>query len=329
MLGRIAFYLALLVIVLPTGAIAQDKTPYELNAILSVTGAGAFIGSPVAEALKIVEKDVNATGGIHGRPLKIIELDDGSNPQVTLQLVSNLPKSTAVFLGPMLTATCSAVVPLLAHGPVGYCSSPFLSPPAGSYMFVQGGKAPDFAVVALRYLKERRLHRIAMLNATDGTGQATDKALVEAFGFKEFKDMHLLADYHFAPTDVSVAAQVERIKALNPQAIVTLEVGPPFATVMHSLHDAGLNNLPIIATAGNASVGQMKQISTVMPSDLQFVVGSVWVDDAREPKAVLAQIAFTTSASAIRAGRAKPSTCWRILIPQNSSSSRRACPAGT
>src|ERR1700721_1593626 len=98
-LGRIAFYLALLVIVLPTGAIAQDKTPYELNAILSVTGAGAFIGSPVAEALKIVEKDVNATGGIPGRPLKIIELDDGSNPQVTLQLVSNLPKSTAVFLG--------------------------------------------------------------------------------------------------------------------------------------------------------------------------------------------------------------------------------------
>jgi branched-chain amino acid transport system substrate-binding protein len=290
-LARIAFYLALLAIVLPTGAIAQDKTPYELNAILSVTGAGAFIGAPVAEALKIVEKDVNATGGIHGRPLKINELDDGSNPQVTLQLVSNLPKSTAVFIGPMLTASCSAVVPLLLHGPVGYCSSPFLNPPAGSYMFVQGGKAPDFAVVALRYLKERGLHRIAMLNATDGTGQATDKALVDAFGFKEFKDMHLLADYHFAPTDVSVAAQVAQIKALNPQAIVTLEVGPPFGTVMHDLYDAGLNNLPIIATAGNASVGQMKQIATLMPADLQFVVGSVWVDDSREPKAVLAQIA--------------------------------------
>ena len=178
-----ALCLALPAGMLPAGAGAQEKAPYELNAILSVTGPGAFVGGPVAQALKIVEADVNATGGIHGRPLKITVLDDQSNPQVTVQLVSGLPKDTAVFIGPMLTASCSAVVALLAHGPVGYCSSPFLTPPAGSNMFVQGGSALDFAVVALRYLKERGLTRIAILSATDGTGQATDKALVQALGF--------------------------------------------------------------------------------------------------------------------------------------------------
>lgn len=289
--GVAALCLALLVSARPIGVTAQEKAPYELNAILSVTGPGAFIGAPVAQSLKIVERDVNATGGIHGRPLKINVLDDGSITQVSLQLVTGLPKSTAVFLGPMSTATCEAVLPLLAHGPVAFCSSPYLTLPARSYMFEQAGRAVDFAIVALRYLKERGLHRVAMLNATDGTGQATDKALVDAFGYSEFRDMQLVAHYRFAPNDVSAAAQVSQIKAANPQALITSSVGTPFDTVIHNVYDAGLSNLPIVATTANATVGQMKQIASVMPSDLQFGASAVWAVDPRSPKAVLAQIA--------------------------------------
>jgi hypothetical protein len=34
------------------GAGAQDRTPYELNAIFAVTGPAAFIGGPAAQASK-------------------------------------------------------------------------------------------------------------------------------------------------------------------------------------------------------------------------------------------------------------------------------------
>jgi branched-chain amino acid transport system substrate-binding protein len=274
-----------------SAASAQERPPYELNAIVSVTGPGAFVGAPVAQSFKIIESYVNRTGGIKGRPIQINVLDDQSNPQVSVQLANGLvAKKAAVFMGPMLTASCSAVVPLLAHGPVAYCSSPFVDSPANGFMFTQGGSALDFAIVSLRYLKERGLRRIAMLNATDGTGQATDKALEQAFGFNEFKDMHLVAHYRFAPTDVSVAAQVAQIKAIDPQALITLSIGPPFGTVMRNVYDAGLSKLPMIATGANASEGQMRAIASVMPTDVHFVFGASWVADARVPKPVQGEI---------------------------------------
>lgn len=266
---------------------AQDRTPYELNGILSTTGFGSFLGAPASQTFKAIEGYVNATGGIHGRPIQMNVLDDQSNPQTAVQLANGLiAKNVAVFMGPMLTASCNAVLPLVAHGPVAYCVSPFITPPSGSYMFVQGGSPQDCAAVVLRYLKERGLRRVAMLNATDATGQAEDRALEAAFAYPEFRSMQLVAHLHFAPTDVSVAAQMAQIKAASPQALISWNVGSAFGTVAHAVHEAGLDALPIMAAGGNASAGQIKQLAGFMPTDMHFAVSPTWVDDARVPQAV-------------------------------------------
>lgn len=284
---------ALLVASASRGARAQDLTPYELNGIFSGTGFGSFLGAPAGQTFKAIEGYVNATGGIHGRPIQMNVLDDQSNPQVAVQLVNGLiAKNVAVFIGPMITGSCNAVLPLATHGPVAYCVSPFISPPAGSYMFVQGGSAQDAAAVALRYLKERGLRRVALLNATDATGQAEDRALDAAFAHPEFRSMQLVAHLHFAPTDVSVAAQMAQIKAASPQALISWNIGSAFGTVVHAVHEAGLDALPILAAGGNASAGQIKQLAGFMPTDMHFAVSPLWVDDARVPQAVKDQQAI-------------------------------------
>lgn len=284
---HIALLAALLVASASSGARAQDRAPYELNGIFAVTGPAAFLGGPAGQAFKAIEGYVNSTGGINGRPIHMTVLDDQTNPQVAVQLVNGLAaKHVAAFIGPMATASCNATVSLLASGPVAYCVSPFIAPPSGSYMFVQGGSPTDGGVVTLRYLKERGLKRVAMLNATDATGQSLDRAVEAAFSYPEFRGMQLVAHLHFSPQDVSVAAQVAQIKAASPQALISWNLGSAFGTVAHGLHDAGLDAIPLIAAGGNASAGQIKALGGFMPTDMHFLASALWAQDARVPKAV-------------------------------------------
>ena len=89
-------------------------TPVEIHAFLSITGFNAFIGSAYAQTLKIVEKHVNATGGIRGRPVRFVEHDDQSNPQIDIQLLAPLLAAhvpVIIHSGPVVS--CNALRPLI------------------------------------------------------------------------------------------------------------------------------------------------------------------------------------------------------------------------
>jgi branched-chain amino acid transport system substrate-binding protein len=250
---------------------AADVAPYEINMILSTTGPAAVAGIPIAKGMKVLEDMVNAGGGIGGRPLKIAMLDDQSSPQVAVQLANGLiAKKVPVILGPMSTASCSAVAALTdKSGPLTYCVSPFVEPAAGSYVFAGGPATADAAAVVLRYYRERGLTRFAMLNATDGSGQALDKAFEQAFQLPENKSISLVAHQHFSPGDTSTSAQIVQIKAANPQVLITWMIGAPFATVLRGAHDGGLD-IPVITNGANMSAGYMTQLASFLPKEVDF-----------------------------------------------------------
>jgi len=140
---------------LPAGVTAAD--PFEINAVLPMTGSSAFSGSSMSRTLSIIEKHVNATGGIGGRPVHFVISDDQSTPQLSVQIVNGLvAKHVAAFVGPAIASTCRAAMPLLDNGPVMYCLSPVLYPPTGSYGFAGGASSIDETGVLLNYLHRTR-----------------------------------------------------------------------------------------------------------------------------------------------------------------------------
>ena len=70
--------------VIPSFAVAAD--PYEINVILPMTGAAAFLGKADTNALNVIEATVNKAGGIRGRQIKFVVADDESNPALAVQL---------------------------------------------------------------------------------------------------------------------------------------------------------------------------------------------------------------------------------------------------
>ena len=258
---------ALLVLALAVGT-ACAAEPYDLHVILPLTGNGAFLGKGHRDSLDTLAEVVNRSGGIAGRPLRFVYHDDQSSPQVAVQLASEvIAEKPAVILGSSLVAMCAAIAPLMRNGPVDYCLSPAYHPPAGRYVFSSSASAIDQSAAVVRYYRMKGWTRIATLANTDATGQANDKAMDEIVIRPENKDVTLVERQHFNPTDLSVAAQVERIKASGAQAIVAGVTGTPAATVFKGVVQAGLD-IPIEVTSGNESFPQMEQWKDFLPKNL-------------------------------------------------------------
>jgi branched-chain amino acid transport system substrate-binding protein len=144
-----------------------------------------------------------------------------------------------------------------------------VSPPSGGYVFTAGASAIDQSTALMRYLKDRGYTRIALLNTTDATGHDFENSYVTVLGRPEYKSSTIVADEHFAPTDLSVAAQLAHIKAANPQVLVMGTIGLASGTIFRGVQDIGLD-LPVVAPNGNMLYQEMAQLSSTLPNELLF-----------------------------------------------------------
>jgi len=111
--------------------------------------------------------------------------------------------------------------------------------------------------------------RIALMTSTDASGQDAERGLNQIIALPENKDVTVVERAHFNPTDVSVAAQIERVKAANPQAFIAWSTGAPIATIFRAINQAGLD-IPIGTTDGNMTHAQMTQYDSFLPAQLYF-----------------------------------------------------------
>ena len=283
---------ALLVGLTGTARAAED---YEINVILPLSGGASFLGKAEQQSLLLVEKSTNDTGGIQGRPLKFVFHDDQSSPQTAVQLASQVVASKpAVMIGSSIVAMCNAMAPLMAAGTVQYCLSPGIHPAAGSYTFTSSVSTHDLGKALVRFYRMKGWTKIAIITSTDASGQDADKGFDETLALPENKDMQVVSHQHFNPTDVSVSAQIEAIKAAGPQALIAWSTGAPIATIFKSIIQSGLE-LPVGTTDGNMTYAQMKQYADFLPKQL-YIPAAGWVTystaSAKDPGVAKAQARF-------------------------------------
>src|SRR5471030_2997993 len=73
-----------------TGAAAQSGEPIKIGFSMAMTGGLGPNGKSALLAQKIWEEDVNAKGGLLGRPVKLIYYDDQSNPSTVPGIFTKL-----------------------------------------------------------------------------------------------------------------------------------------------------------------------------------------------------------------------------------------------
>src|SRR5262249_39654460 len=103
--------LALASITLP----APAADPIKFGFSMALTGAVAPNGKMLLAALEIWRDDVNAKGGLLGRPVELIYYDDQSNPSNVPAIYTKLLTLDKVHLvlGPYATNMVAAAMPVL------------------------------------------------------------------------------------------------------------------------------------------------------------------------------------------------------------------------
>lgn len=73
-----------------TAALAQTKEPLRFGVAMPLTGSQALFGVDFVTAAKWAVADINAKGGVEGRPLEMVVLDTQAEPQTGISAVNRL-----------------------------------------------------------------------------------------------------------------------------------------------------------------------------------------------------------------------------------------------
>lgn len=233
--------------------VAQAQTagdPIRIGAIVSVTGAGAGLGVPERNGLLLAEKDINAKGGVNGKPIKIIVEDDASNPDTALSKANDLifGQKVVALLGPSLTASTVAVGGVTQSNKIPQIAFTGIGPAIERERKCLAHVLPPQKLNAealLEYAKSIKATKIGVLHDA-GYGNvvmAELKPLAEKYGVK------LVAVEKFEIGATDTTTQAAKVKAAQPDAVFIIATS---ATPFRNVKQVQINK-PIIAAIGSSS----------------------------------------------------------------------------
>jgi branched-chain amino acid transport system substrate-binding protein len=116
-----------------TGGAATGE-PIKIGVLGSMTGTAAPAFPAIQKGYELEIANLNATGGINGRPIELITVDDKSDPATAVSVATKLitQDNVVALLGPLSTPCALAVQPLAEQYeiPLLRCDTPTLDSPA-------------------------------------------------------------------------------------------------------------------------------------------------------------------------------------------------------
>ncbi len=257
------------VLLLPGQAPAQDA--YKIGAIFSISGPGSSLGIPERDTALMLESELNAKGGIKGpdgklRPLKIVIYDDASDETKAVLAAKKLideDKVTAI-VGTTLSGTSLAILDTVqkAEVPLVSCAAAIkIVEPVAERKWVFKTPQSDYLIVGVLvdYLKAKGYTKVGWLNVDYAFGQLGwiefEKAMQKA-------GLQIAANEKFGQKDVDMTAQLTRVKAANPQAVIVWSIPPSASIVTKNYADLGIK-APLFQSHG---VGNKMYIQLAGPA---------------------------------------------------------------
>jgi branched-chain amino acid transport system substrate-binding protein len=240
-------------------AAAQSGEPIKIGFSMALTGGLAPNGKSALLAQKIWEEDVNAKGGLLGRPVKLVYYDDKSSPAEVPAIYTKLldVDKVELVIGPYATAQIAPAMPIVmqkkkmfigllglavntefnypnyfAMIPSGPDAKPAFTKGFFDIAMAQGQKPQTVAIVAA----DQEFSR----NAADGARENAKAA-----------NLRVVYDRTYPPSTADFAPIVRAIQASNPDIVVVCSYPPDSVGMVRSVNEIGFKPKAI----GGAMVG--------------------------------------------------------------------------
>jgi branched-chain amino acid transport system substrate-binding protein len=230
------------------GGEAFAVEPVKVGFSLGLTGANAPNGKQLLIALEIWRDDVNARGGLLGRPIELVYYDDQTNPSNENTIYTKLIQIDKVdlLLGPYGTNQISAALPVLS--PQNLTTIGILGTAANGeahyknyFSMIPLGPDPkrEFSrgFFELAAAQNPKPTTVALLGADAEFGKnATDGARENA----KAAGLSIVYDERYPPAITDLAPVVRAIKTKNPDVVFVGAYPPDTVGFVRAANEVGL-----------------------------------------------------------------------------------------
>jgi branched-chain amino acid transport system substrate-binding protein len=226
---------------------AHAADPIKVGFSMAETGGTAAIGKQILVALQIWRDDVNAKGGLMGRPVELIFYDDQGNPANAAQIYSKLLDIDKVdlLIGPYSTNMVAPVIPILMQR--GLTTIGILANAANSqfhygryFSMIPSGPDPEksfstgfFNLAAAQNPKPKTIAILGVdaefgRNATDGAHE----------NLKNFP-FQIVYDQNYPPSTTDFTPIIRAVQAKNPDIVYVAAYPPDTVGIVRAMNQVG------------------------------------------------------------------------------------------
>jgi len=277
----------------PTPGVSADTIVIGQSAAFS--GPAARLGESMRDGARLHFDEVNRNGGVHGRQIKLVTLDDGYEPDRAVANTKRLIEQEKVFslFGYVGTPTSYAVIPIFTEGKVpffgAFTGAVGLRTPFNKYIFNVRASYNQETETLVNYLTTNRKQRIAVFYQDDAYGKA---GLSGVQGAMDRRKLSIAALGTVQRNTVDVAQAVATIAKTRPQAIIMISAYKSCAAFIREMNKTGLRpdylNVSFVGSDALAeelgAEGHGVLISQVVPypKDRQFPVAEEFTRLAKQ-----------------------------------------------
>ena len=219
----------------------------------SLTGTTATFGQSTDNGIKLAFDEINAAGGLLGKPVKVLVEDDRSQPEEATTAVTKLINQSKVvaMLGEVSSSRSLAAAPICQASKVPMISPSSTNPrvtQVGDYIFrvcfIDPFQAPVMARFATNTLKVKK---VAIL-----TDVRNDYSIgLQTFFRQNFRSLggEIVAEQSYSEGDSDFRAQLTQIRAAKPEAIYVPGYYTEVATIARQARELGIT-VPLLGGDG-------------------------------------------------------------------------------
>jgi branched-chain amino acid transport system substrate-binding protein len=287
-LGRLSLLLSILILA-TSPALAEKKydpgatdTEIKIGQTMPYSGPVSAYGTIGKAEIAYFEK-INAEGGVNGRKIKLISLDDGFSPPRTIEQVRKLVEQEEVLLlfQTLGTATNTGIQKYVNAKKVPHL---FLATGATKWgdpthypwtMGWQPAYQTEARIYAKYILETKPDAKIGVLYENDDFGKDYLKGFKDGLGDKAAK--MIIAEQSYEVTDPTVDSQIIALKGSGADTFFNSANVKAAAQAIRKTYDIGWRPLHILAVV-SASVA-----AVLIPAGLDKSVGLITVGYLKDP----------------------------------------------
>ena len=247
---------------------APTGEPIVIGTLTSLTGPFTPWGVQVRDGMQLAAEEINAAGGVGGRPIEIQLLDDESNPEAGTSGLERLIEGGAVAVGGIISSDVGLATARIAEE----LATPLFLVKAGSEQILTRDSrytfrtclpsAPMVAGPIAQYAQQEGLTKVGAIVADYAWGQAIRAALEAAFA--ELEGIELQIEVAPVP-EQDFTTYLRNLEAFAPDLLVATGHPPGSGAITVQSADLGLD-IPVtgaysplaavVSGAGDAAVGR-------------------------------------------------------------------------